>query len=323
MYHRCMWATVFQWAGYARTLRREHRDWLRQLPPAYRDRVSRSAVRTPTFIHILSIVLGRPFNQSNAVLTGILAALFDDLFDERFETPEAILGMIGDPDAALARGERGRDFLLQYRRLRSQLEEWQRGQLRDILLALARCETRLLAGQHWDGHWEERGTAALSVYLTIAGARAGEWDPACAACFGEYLQMMDDYEDHGQDAPEVNYFRIHPEIDLDGHFLDVVVPALKRLFPAGAYDGELMVEFMESFHLFMIDHHRERVQGWRPMPRVVYPWVPAHGPLTPPGLLRLPVWWGMVLFTTVWHRFLPRPVRLPFTRAMLRLFGFR
>src|SRR5262245_3835686 len=325
MHHRCMWATIFHWRGDGQALWREHGAWLRQLAPDYRRRVVQSAIRTPTFLRIVHLALRRPYSLPTLLRTGILAALFDDLFDLFRETPEDIGRMILHPETAEARDDLGRDFLRHYLRLREDMPDWQRQQLARILEGLARAETRLLAGEHWDGHWQERGTAALAVYLTVVGVPRERWNAEAAACFGEYLQMMDDYEDYGKDPPQVNYFHHYPEADVTEHFLEVVAPTLGRLFSTDAgteanYDAELFTQFMESYHLFIIDHNHERVYG-RPPPAVDYPWVPAQGPLNHPGLLT-PVWWYIVLFTTAFHRFLPRRYRLPLTRMGLQLLGW-
>src|SRR4051794_33114608 len=93
--HRCMWAIVAQWPGFYRALRHEHRYLLHGLPEAYRRRVVRSVIRTASFLHMLARVLGRPLDRRAALLTGILAALFD----HGWEAPATIAGLVRDPDA--------------------------------------------------------------------------------------------------------------------------------------------------------------------------------------------------------------------------------
>jgi hypothetical protein len=326
-HHRCLWATVFKWHGFRRALEADHGEWLATLPPGYRRRVARSAVRVTTFIYMFSLSLRCPFDLRNALISGILAAVFDDLFDLGFETSDGVAQLLEDPDMSPCRGKRSCDFLTMCRLLRSRMPAWQREQLARLLGALADHETRLLEGRVSPAHWKERGTTATEIFLTILGIPESRWDKHVMGCFGQYFQMLDDLEDYASDPPEVNYFRAHPEMDLDAYFGEALAPALPRLFSAAGgdepgYDPVLLTDFLETNHVFMLEFFADQYPSVRRSAEYVYPWIPPRGPLERRGWLSTLWWYVFVFGTTALHRFLPTRAWRPLSRMALGLFGW-
>jgi hypothetical protein len=306
----------------------EHGAFLRQLPADYRVRVVRAAVRVSTLLYGFSLSLNHPFKAENTLLGGMLSALFDDLFDRGWETPESILAMIEDPARAHSRSEMGEHFLRLYCLLRQRLGETLAEQLARHLRTLAECERDLVSGRGDGRHWWVRGTAATVVLLSVLGVPESYWSAEEMGVLGEYLQMLDDFEDIATDPPEVNYFVAHPGFDIDAFFQDCVLPSMRKLFVVGpghapGCDTELLTHFIESFHLFLLDNcpmaHPARHWG---SGTPFYPWSCSR---VPEPLRGWPLrwWWGStVWFVTAWHRFLPRQIRVPLTFRLLRLFGW-
>jgi hypothetical protein len=329
-HHGCLWATVFKWRGHRSRLRKEHGPWLRSLSPGYRRRVEGSAVRVATFLYMFALSLRCPFDPSNALLAGVLAAVFDDLFDLGFETPEVIARLLMDPDAARCDRARPSDFLRLYRLLRSRMQGWQRDQLAALLADLATYETRLARGESWPTHWRDRGTVATEIFLTVLGVPESCWDKEAMGCFGEYFQVLDDYEDYSTDQTEHNFFRVHPEFDVDAYFHEVLAPALPRMFPGSGnadlemdYDPELLRSFMETFHVFMVDFFGHHLPTVRRSSSYVYPWRPRESPLRPRGPMGRFLWYDVAIAATATQRLLPTPVWRPVTRLALQAFGWR
>jgi hypothetical protein len=320
-----MWSIITQWRGFYRTLYRDHLYLVQGQEASGRRRLVKSSIRTASFLYMLALVMKLPFDRTNAIIAGILAAVFDDLFDCNHECPEIIKGLIRSPQTTTCASEQGVYFRQLYLVLQARLPAWQREQLRQTLLGLAEVEHALLEGRHDESHWAERGAYAFRVYLSLVGVPEAAWDRGAMLVAGEYLQMMDDYEDVDDDSPGVNYFRAHPRIDMDAHYLEVVAPALERLFLPDddgrpIIDLDFFSEFMETYHAFQIDifrikHERAGLAAANHKRRVA-----AAAAVTavgrPSPLARL-AQHGSYYFTRYWQLGLPTRIRLYVTRMIM------
>lgn len=312
----------------------------------------RSAVRTASFIFMLSVVFKREFDQRSAIITGLLAAVFDDLFDCSLETPRKVRQLVESPATTRCRSQGGFYFRHLYTILLARLPREQGEQLRRVLLRLVRMETLLLGGRSSEDHWAHRGARAFEVFLTVLGIAESSWDPRAILCFGEYLQILDDYEDVATDPAGLNYFHNYPQTDVNRYYLDQVVPILDDLFDRDredtrGYDAGLFAEFMETYHVFVVDlaANKHAYRGkYATLPSAVSSQhasagrgdpaclaeegAPRQRPLEIGGRCRwwparawdAMTWYTSRAFASGWQRFLPNSIRLSLTRLIVRCF---
>jgi hypothetical protein len=245
--YKYFWLIVSKWPSFHRLLRNQYPMLNNGLTREYKQRLIISAVRGASFIYILSKSVEKKFDPQVALNTGILSALFDDLIDKEFENIATIQKLIKEPEKTTVESQEGKMTKELFFDLIKRLEDWQKKQLMRVLENLVEVEKVVKIRRN--GEWKRRGMYAFMVYLTIVQIPLSEVDQKVALMFGEYLQLLDDYEDYHIDDPLDNYFKIHPEFDLTAHYINEIKPILTSIF-FFEFNQRFFCEFIETYHIF-------------------------------------------------------------------------
>ena len=245
--YKYFWLIVSKWP-YFHFLLRNHYPMLNiGLTLEYKQRLIISAVRGASFIYILSKSVSTEFDAQIALNTGILSALFDDLIDKEFENFETIQQLITEPEKTNVDSQQGKMAKVLFSDLLMKLNDWQKKQLRGVLENLLEIEKVVKIKRN--GEWKRRGMYAFLIYLTIVRIPLCEVNQKIALMFGEYLQLLDDYEDYHIDDPLDNFFKIQPEFDLTAHYINEIKPILASIF-FFKFNHKFFCEFVETYHVF-------------------------------------------------------------------------
>jgi hypothetical protein len=258
--YKYFWLIVSKWPGFHRLLRNHYPQLNNGLALEYKQRLMISAVRGASFIYILSKSVSKKFDPRIALNTGMLSALFDDLIDEEFENFATIQHLITDPGKTNVSSQQGKIAKELYFDLLTKLDDWQKTQLKGVLEKLLEIEKVVKIKRN--GEWKKRGMYAFFVYLTIIHIPLCKVDPAVALRYGEYLQLLDDYEDFHADDPLDNYFKINPGFDLNAHYINQIKPILTSIFYF-EFNHNFFCEFVETYHIFQTrtfkNNHQEDI----------------------------------------------------------------
>ncbi|MCD4772806.1 MAG: hypothetical protein K8R41_05415 [Bacteroidales bacterium] len=247
--YKYIWIIASKWRGFHKMLHKEFPELNNGFPKEYKSCLLSSAVRGASLMYVLSKTTGTEFNQLNALNTGLLSALFDDMIDDELEEFSTISNLISEPDNAIVKSHNSKITRNLYVRLLKNLNPWQQKQLSEILIHLLEIEK--FAKVKKNGEWKKRGTYAFFVYLTIICIKLKDVNKDIALKYGEYLQLLDDYEDLHDDDAHDNYFRTHPDFKLTNYYLNEVKPYLTSIFKCD-YDKKFFLDFVETYHVFQI-----------------------------------------------------------------------
>ena len=245
--YKYFWLIVSKWPGFHRLLRNNYPMLNNGLALEYKQRLIISAVRGASFIYILSRSVRKNFDPQIALNTGILSALFDDLIDEGFENFETIQHLITDPGETNITSQQGKVAKELYVGLLAKLDDWQKTQLTGVLEKL--LDTEKVVKIERNGEWKKRGMYAFFIYLTIIHIPLSEVDHEVALMYGEYLQLLDDYEDFHTDDPLDNFFKTNPGFDLTEYYINKIKPNLTSIFYF-EFNHNFFTEFVETYHIF-------------------------------------------------------------------------
>jgi hypothetical protein len=242
-----IWLIVAKWRSFHNSLSNDFPHLKNGLSHEYRQRLITSAVKGASYMYILSKSVDKPFNQNIALSTGMLSALFDDLIDEHAEDFNTMSQLIRDPQTTKVLSLHGEIARQLYIALLNKLEEWQKDQLNDTLEKLLTVEKVVKTTRN--GEWKMSGAYAFFVYLTLIGIPLEKVNYEIARKYGEYLQLLDDYEDYNIDDPVDNFFKTHPGFDLTSYYLDDIKPKLHIIFNF-RFDHSFFCDFVETYHVF-------------------------------------------------------------------------
>jgi hypothetical protein len=245
--YKYAWLFVSKLPGFHRLMRSNYPQLNNGISCEYRERLIVSGVKGASFIYFISKSVNENFDPHIALSTGVLTGLFDDLIDERFESFATIQHLIREPDKTEVESQQGEMFKELYSDLLAKLDAWQKNQLTGVLEELIEIEKVLKIERN--GGWNRRGMYAFFVFLTMIHVSLSDVDREVALKFGEYIQLMDDYEDFNTDDPIDNYFRIHPEFDINAYYINKIKPVLTSIF-IFEFNKEFFCEFVETFHIF-------------------------------------------------------------------------
>ncbi len=252
-----IWIIVSKWPGFHHSLRRDFPQLNNPVTPEYRQRLIASAVRGASLMYILSRAVNKPFEQQPALITGMLAALFDDLIDEGAENFATIRRLIDEPEQASPCSQHGKIARELYLSLLSHINPWQKQQLTGVLSNLLEIEKLVKVKRN--GEWKKRGSYAFFVYLTLIQVPLEQVNLEVAQKYGEYLQLLDDYEDFHTDDPHDNFFKTHPGFDITAYYLDEIRPQLPAIFNF-PFDQDFFSNFVDTYHYFQIHSFRNHYQ---------------------------------------------------------------
>lgn len=255
--YKYFWLIVSKWPGFHYQLRNNFPMLNNGLALEYKHRLIISAVRGASFIYILSRSVRKKFDPQIALNTGILSALFDDLIDEGLENFETIQNLITYPGRTTVASQQGKVAKELYLALLEKLDDWQKTQLTGVLEKLLEIEKVVKIKRN--GEWKKRGMYAFFIYLTIIHIPLSEVDPEVALRYGEYLQLLDDYEDFHTDDPLDNFFKIHPGFDINAHYINEIKPILTSIFYF-KFNNSFFTEFVETYHIFQTRSFRNNHQ---------------------------------------------------------------
>ena len=236
----------------------------------YKNRLISSAVRGASLMHVLARSVNTRFDELNALNTGLLSALFDDMIDWEQEDFKTISKLIHEPDKTPLNNHNAKIARDLYLRLLANLAPWQKEQLSDILSRLLEVEKNVKTKKN--GEWKKRGTYAFFVYLTIVCVKLKDVNQDVALKYGEYLQLLDDYEDYNDDDHHDNYFKIHPDFKLTDYFLNDIKPQLPSLFKCD-HNQKFFSDFVENYHVFQTRSYKYKYEKENLLIRLRREWV--------------------------------------------------
>ena len=237
-----IWLIASRWQGFHRSLKKDFPLLNNGFSVAYKQRLIRSAVRGASLMYILSKSANKTFDQQVALTTGMLSALFDDLIDIGAEEFGTIEMMITKPETATVVSHLGETARNLYISLLEKMQGWQKQQLTGVLMNLLEIEKAVKIKRN--GEWQQRGTCAFFVYLTLVCIPLEDVNREVACKYGEYLQLLDDYEDFHADDPPDNFFRSYPGFDLTRYYLNEIKPKLPLIFNF-EFNHAFFCEFVE------------------------------------------------------------------------------
>ena len=252
-----IWIIVSRWRGFHAALHRDFPLLNNGISTDYRNRLITSAVRGASLMYILSRSTNKPFDRFLALSTGLLSALFDDMIDDYTEDFPTIRQLIFEPQNILPETHQGKIARELYLALLDRLLPWQKQQLTGVLSALLEIEKVVKVKRN--GEWKKRGTYAFYVYLTLIQVPLEQVNQGVANKYGEYLQLLDDYEDFHSDDPHDNFFKTHPGFDFTGYYMEEIRPLLPTLFSFD-FDRDFFCNFVDTYHYFQFRSHRNHHQ---------------------------------------------------------------
>ena len=159
--YKYIWIIATKWRGLHKVLYAEFPEINNGFSENCRNRLLSSAIRGASLMYVLSKTTGTEFNQLNALNTGLLSALFDDLIDEKLEDFNTISNLISEPDNVIVKTHNSEIARNLYLRLLKNINPWQQKQLSTILNNLLEIEE--FAKVKKNGEWKKRGTYAFYV----------------------------------------------------------------------------------------------------------------------------------------------------------------
>ncbi len=253
--YKFIWIIVPRWRNFHHYLQVEFTDSLKTFPIDYQKRLTRSSIRGASLMLIMAQANKKKFNKKTTLITGMLAALFDDLIEIENHSAEVISQLITFPHKTCIDTNRGRFAKQCYLELLHLLESWQITQLQQFLLKLNQAEHISISENK--GNWEQRGSLAFLIFSTVIGIQKKDINFNVVAGFGNYLQILDDYEDIGTDTPELNYFISNPDFKMDEYYLEQIKPTIHQLYFNG-FNHRYFSEFIDTYHIFQVRSHRHK-----------------------------------------------------------------
>jgi hypothetical protein len=189
---------------------------------------------------------------------------------ENFETIQNLITQSEKTKVTSRHGNLAKDLISD---LYSSLTLDQKSQLIIVLLQLLEIEYKTKETQ--DGEWKLRGMYAFLVYITILDIPLEKVNFETVGLLGEYLQLLDDYEDIKTDKSMQNFFKIYPKFNITEHYIRKVKPVISSIFIFD-FNSKYFCEFIDTYHIFQIRSFKiyyEQQSRFYNMKRLVFKYV--------------------------------------------------